>query len=125
MLAGIFSVLAIIIAALGILGLTLFSTERRTKEIGIRKVLGASANSIVFLLSKEFLICVVLANLISWPVAYVFMEKWLQDFAYKTSIGPWPFVFSSALAVVIASITISYQSIRAASANPAESLRYE
>ena len=125
MLAGIFSVLAIIIAALGILGLSLFSTERRTKEIGIRKVLGASANSIVFLLSREFLICVVLANLISWPMAYVFMGRWLQNFAYKTSIGPWPFVLSSALAGVIALITISYQSIKAASANPAESLRYE
>lgn len=124
-LAGIFSVLAIVIAALGILGLTLFSTERRTKEIGIRKVLGASANSIVFLLSKEFLICVILANLISWPAAYFFMGKWLQNFAYKTDIGPWPFVISSALACLIALITVSYQSIRAASASPAESFRYE
>jgi putative ABC transport system permease protein len=124
-LAGIFAILAIVIAALGILGLTLFSTWRRTKEIGIRKVMGASSSSIVFLLSREFFVCVVLANLISWPVAYVFMGKWLQNFAYKTSIGPWPFIFSSILAGFIALTTISYQSIRAATANPAESLRYE
>jgi putative ABC transport system permease protein len=124
-LTGIFSVLAIIIAALGIFGLTLFSTERRTKEVGIRKVLGASANNIVLLFSKEFLACVFLANLISWPVAYVFMEKWLQNFAYKTALGFWPFVLASATSCIIAMVTVSYQSIKTAATNPAQSLRYE
>jgi putative ABC transport system permease protein len=87
--------------------------------------LGASANNIVLLLSKEFLICVILANLLSWPVAYFFMKKWLQNFAYKANVGLWPFILSFALACFIAVITVSYQSIKAATTNPAKSLRYE
>jgi putative ABC transport system permease protein len=102
-----------------------FFTEQRTKEIGIRKVLGASATSVVNLLSRDFLKLVVLANLIAWPFAYYFMNRWLQDFAYRVNIGWRVFAISGALALVVAIITVSTQAIRAALANPVEALRYE
>ena len=120
-----FSVLAIFIACLGLLGLTIFTVERRIKEIGIRKVLGAPIASIVFLISKEFLKWVLVANVIAFPVAYYFMSKWLDNFAYRTEITVWVFVFSGIIAMAIALITVSSQTIKAATANPVESLRYE
>jgi putative ABC transport system permease protein len=121
-----FSVFAILIACLGLLGLASFTTEQRTREIGIRKALGASVSNIVARLSREFTRWVLIANIIAWPVAWYFMEQWwLQDFAYRISIGILPFILAGVAAFSIALLTISYQSIRAALANPVESLRYE
>jgi len=120
-----FSVLAIFIACLGLLGLTIFTVERRIKEIGIRKVLGASVSTIVFLVSKEFLKWVLIANLIAWPVAYYFMSNWLENFAYKTEINVWLFILSAFIALLIALLTVSSQTIKAATMNPVKSLRYE
>ena len=120
-----FAALAIIISCLGIFGLAASTAERRTKEIGIRKVLGAAVPGIVYDLSKEFAIWVLIANTLAWPVAYFAMNKWLQSFAYRTSISLWIFVFSATLALVIALITVSFQAIKAATANPVDSLRYE
>ena len=120
-----FAVLAIFIACLGLFGLTAFAAEQRTKEIGIRKVLGASDSKIFLLLSKEFIRWVLLANLIAWPIAYVAMNKWLQNFAYRIHIGIVAFLISGGTALLIAYLTVSYQSIKSARANPVESLRYE
>jgi putative ABC transport system permease protein len=124
-IAAIFSALAIFIACLGLFGLATYVTEQRTKEIGIRKVLGASVPEIILMLSKEFTKWVVIANVIAWPVAYYFMDKWLQDFAYKTNISIWIFALSGALALVIALLTVSTNAIKAATANPVKSLKYE
>lgn len=120
-----FAFLAIFISCLGLFGLTAFEAERRTKEIGIRKVLGASIFSIVHMLSLEFAKWVLLANIVAWPVAYYFMLKWLQIFAYRINLDWWIFVLAGGLTLVIALLTVSYQAIRAATANPVESLRYE
>jgi putative ABC transport system permease protein len=122
---GIFTLLGLVIACLGLLGLASFTAESRTKEIGIRKVLGASVGGIALMLSRQFTKWVLLANCIAWPVAYYIMFRWLKNFAYRTSIGIWPFVLSGAFALLIAFLTISYQSIKAAIANPVKSLRYE
>lgn len=99
--------------------------ERRTKEIGIRRVLGASFMEIVVLLSKEFAKCVLVSNLIAWPVAYFVMNKWLENFAYRMGMGVGIFLGSAGLALGIALLTVSFQSVKAAAANPADSLRYE
>jgi len=120
-----FAVLAIFIACLGLFGLTAFAAEQRTKEIGIRKVLGASDSKIFLLLSKEFIRWLLLANIIAWPVAYVLINKWLQNFAYRIHIGIVIFLISGGTALLIAYLTVSYQSIKSALANPVESLRYE
>jgi len=120
-----FSLLAIAIACLGLLGLATFATQQRTKEIGIRKVLGASVLNLSRLLSNEFLKLVLLANLIAWPLAYFVMNRWLRDFAYRTSLDIRLFLLSGVLALIIAMLTVSYQSIRAARANPVNSLRNE
>jgi putative ABC transport system permease protein len=120
-----FSALAILIACLGLFGLTAFAAEQRTKEIGIRKVLGASVASIVGLLSKDFLKLALIANLLSWPAAYFAMNKWLQNFAYRIDIGWWVFALAGGLALLIALATVSTQAIKAAVANPVEALRYE
>lgn len=120
-----FSLLAIIIASLGLLGLAAFITEQRTKEIGIRKVLGATEPRIIFLLSKEFTKWVILSNLIAWPAAYYFMNRWVQRFAYQPGISVWPFLLASAMVLVIALMTISYQTFKAARAHPVELIRYE
>jgi len=120
-----FAALAVIISCLGIFGLAASTAERRTKEIGIRKVLGAAVPGIVYDLSKKFAIWVIVANALAWPVAYFAMKKWLQSFAYRTSISLWIFVFSATLALVIALISVSFQSVKAAIANPVDSLRYE
>lgn len=120
-----FAILAIIISCLGLLGLASFTVEERTKEIGIRKVLGSSATGIVWLLSKDFSRCMVIAIGIAWPFSYWIMKQWLQNFAYRTTIGFLTFILSAVLVIVIGLITISYQSIKAALANPVHSLRCE
>ena len=117
--------IAILISCLGLFGLVAFSTAQRTKEIGIRKVLGASVQQIVGLLSKDFLKLVILSILIASPIAYYFMDKWLQDFAYRIDISWWIFALAGIVAIVIALLTVSYQAIRAALANPVKSLRTE
>jgi putative ABC transport system permease protein len=119
------SLLAIFIAALGLLGLTIYAAEQRVKEIGIRKVLGANIGGIVLLLSKEILKLVLIAAVIAVPVAWFFMNKWLEDFAYRININGWVFVLSAFAAVVIAMATISLQVVKAARANPVKSLRAE
>ncbi len=124
-IAGVFSALAIFIACLGLLGLAAFTTEQRTKEIGIRKVLGASVPELIGLLSSEFAKWVLIANVIAWPLAYLIMDRWLQNFAYKTSINLWIFVASGLIALLIAIATVSSQAIKAATANPIRALRYE
>jgi len=120
-----FSILAVFIACLGLFGLASFSAEQRTKEIGIRKVLGASASQITLLLCREFFVLVLLANVISWPIAYFVMRNWLQDFAYRSGLGFLTFVLTMALALVIALLTVSFQAIKAAVANPVDALKYE
>ncbi len=122
---GVFALLGLFVACLGLLGLASFAAEQRTKEIGIRKVLGASISNIVFMLTKEFTRWVLIANIIAWPVAYYFMNKWLQDFAYRIDIHWWVFVLAGGIALVIAFFTVSWQAIRTATANPVEALRYE
>jgi len=117
-----FSVVALFIACLGLLGLTLFVTEQRKKEIGIRKVQGASIKSIVQLVSGEFMILVIVSNVIAWPVAYFFMNKWLISFAYRIDISLWTFIGSGVLAVLIAMLTVSFQAVKAAVANPVKSI---
>ncbi len=121
----VFSVLAIFIACLGLFGLAAFTAERRTKEIGIRKVLGASVPGIVILLSKEFTKWVLLANIIAWPIAYYFMKNWLQNFAYRIDPGLGTFILSAIIALFIALITVSVQAIKVAVANPVHALRSE
>jgi len=120
-----FSLLSVVIACLGLFGLASYTTEQKTKEIGIRKVLGASIPGIVAMTTREFLKWILVANLLAWPIAYFVMSKWLQDFAYKVSIGPLVFVLSACLTLIIAVLTVSYHSLKAALANPVDSLRYE
>lgn len=120
-----FATLAILISCLGLFGLASFLAEQRTKEIGIRKILGSSVQGIVLLLSKEFLKWVAIANIIAWPFAWFISYKWLQNFAYRTSIGIWIFILSAGLALIIALLTVSFQSIKAATSNPVDALRYE
>jgi putative ABC transport system permease protein len=121
----IFSLMAIVIAALGLFGLALFMVEQRTKEIGIRKVLGASWGGIFVLISKEFMVLVLIANLIAWPTTFLLMRRWLQNFSYQVNMEPWIFVLSGILALLIALITVSFQAVRAAIADPVRALRYE
>jgi putative ABC transport system permease protein len=120
-----FAVLAIMIACLGLLGLVTYIAERRTKEIGIRKVLGASAGNMIAMLSKDFLVLIVIASLLAFPVAWWAMNKWLADFAFRIGISWWIFAIAGVSAVLIALITISFNTIRAAVANPVKNLRTE
>ncbi|HKI77875.1 MAG TPA: ABC transporter permease [Ignavibacteriaceae bacterium] len=120
-----FSILALIIASMGLFGLVAFITERRTKEIGIRKVMGASIKEIVFLLSKEFSKWVLLANIIAWPVAYYFMSNWLKEFAYRIEIPILLFPVAGLLVLMVSLLTVSTLTYKAARANPANSLKYE
>jgi putative ABC transport system permease protein len=122
---GIFTFLGLFIACLGLLGLASFTAESRTKEIGIRKVLGASVGGIVLMLSRQFTKWILLANCIAWPVAYYFMDRWLKNFAHRIDIGIWIFMLSGVLVLLVALLTVSYQSVKAAVANPVDSLRYE
>jgi putative ABC transport system permease protein len=121
----VFSLLAIIIASLGLFGLAAFIAEQRTKEIGIRKVLGATESRIIFLFSKQFTKWVVMSNLFAWPIAFYFMNKWLQKFAFKPAISVWSFLFASLIVFVIALLTVSYQTIKSARSNPVDMLRYQ
>jgi len=120
-----FSLLTVFVACLGLFGLSAFSAERRTKEIGIRKALGASVSNIIRLLSKEIVILVGIAGVMALPIAYLVIRKWLETFAYRTEITLTLFLLSGLVVMAIALATVSYQSIRAARANPVESLRYE
>ena len=122
---GYFSLLAIFIACLGLFGLASYNAEKRTKEIGIRKVLGASLSNIMILLSRESTILVLLANIIAWPIAYFAMDRWLNNFAYRVNVGWLVFVFAGFLTFVISVLTVGYQSVKAAVVDPASSLRYE
>jgi putative ABC transport system permease protein len=124
-LVSVFASLAVFVACLGLFGLASFMAERRTKEIGIRKVLGAKTGGIVFLFSKEFLTLVLISNAIAWPVSYYAMSRWLSDFAYRIGMQWWVFVLAGGLALLIALFTVSFQAVRAALANPADALRYE
>jgi putative ABC transport system permease protein len=122
---GIFTFLSIFVACLGLFGLSVYTAERRIKEIGVRKVLGASVQNVVVLLSKDFLKLVLLSSVIAFPVSWLAMNKWLEDFAYRVSIGWTVFIIAALGALLIALITISFQAIKAALANPARSLRTE
>jgi heme/copper-type cytochrome/quinol oxidase subunit 2 len=120
-----FSLFAIFISCLGLFGLASFTAEQKTKEIGIRKILGATASNILLLLTKEFTKWVLIANIIAWPVAYYAMHRWLEGFAYRTNIGIFTFIISALLALMIALLTVSFKTIKAALADPIEALRYE
>ena len=120
-----FSALAILIACLGLLGLISFSAEIRTKEIGIRKVLGASIASVLKLITKEYLLLIAVASVIAWPVSYYFLNNWLKNFSYRINVNWDVFLFSGIIILVIALVTVSYQSVKAARANPVEALKYE
>jgi putative ABC transport system permease protein len=120
-----FSLLAVAIACLGLYGLASFSTTRRTKEIGIRKTLGASVADIVRLFTAEFGVLVLIANVIAWPIAYFAMQRWLTGFAYRIELGPAVFVASGLLALAIATLTVAAVAGRAARAKPITALRYE
>jgi len=120
-----FTGLAMFVACLGLFGLASFLAERRTKEIGIRKVMGARVSGIVILLSKEFSKWVLTANIIAWPIAYFIARKWLQGFAYRTSLSWTVFLVSALAALLVAVLTVSYQAIKAAVTDPIKSLRYE
>ena len=121
----VFSILAILIACLGLFGLVTFAAEQRVKEIGIRKVLGATVTNIVTLLSKDFIFLVILSLVIASPVAGYFMGRWLEDFAYRIHITGWVYILAGVMAILIALCTVSFQAIRAAIANPVNSLRSE
>ena len=124
-LANAFAFLAIFISCLGLLGLAMFTAEQRTKEIGIRKVLGASVGSVFGLLSKEFLVLVIIAITVATPIAWYAMDKWLEDYTYHTTIAWWFFVIAGLTAIVITLFTVSFQAVKAAVANPVKSLRSE
>lgn len=121
----VFTILAIIIAALGLFGLTSFTVEQRTKEIGIRKALGASVGNIFYIISKEIIILVTVSTVIAWPIIYFISTNWLQNYHYKIHIGAFEFIIGFLIAMAIAILTISYRTLKTARLNPSESLRYE
>ncbi|MFC2161665.1 ABC transporter permease [Acidobacteriota bacterium] len=120
-----FGIIAVFIACLGLFGLASFVIERRTKEIGIRKVLGAGACRIVLSLSSQFMLWVIAANVVAWPMAYIILNKWLQSFAYRITLQMWMFIVCGGLALIVAFLTVIYQAFRSAIANPADALRWE
>jgi putative ABC transport system permease protein len=122
---GFFTIQALLIASLGLFGLAAFAAEQRTKEIGVRKVLGAKVTSLVALLSMDFLKLVSIAFVVGAPLAYFVMQRWLEDFAYRIELGPRIFLLTGVTALLIALATVSYQAIKAALADPVKSLRYE
>jgi ABC-type antimicrobial peptide transport system permease subunit len=124
-LAGVFAGLAIFISCLGLFGLAAYVAEQRTKEIGVRKVLGASVGQVWLLLSKDFIILVLISCIIASPVALYFLNHWLQKYDYRISISPGVFVLSAIVAIIITLVTISFQAIKAALTNPVKSLRSE
>jgi putative ABC transport system permease protein len=121
----VFAIISIIIASLGLFGLSAFSIAQRTKEIGVRKVLGAKVSQVVMLLARDFLFMVLLAFIIAVPLTWFAMDKWLQEFAYRINIGWTVFALAGSIAVLIAFATVSFQAIKAAIANPVKSLRTE
>jgi putative ABC transport system permease protein len=121
----IFSVLAIFIAALGLLGLASFSAAQRTKEVGIRKAMGASIASVLLALSREYIWLILIATLAAWPLGYFYMKDWLQDYPLRVTLDPAVFILSSLMAFAIAAITVLLRVYQSASANPVKSLRYE
>ena len=124
-LAALFTVLAVFISCLGLFGLAAYKAEQRTKEIGIRKVLGASVVQVVALLGREFLLLVGVSFWVAAQIAYLFLERWLQGYYYRISIGPGVFLLAALLAMTITAATISFQSVRAALMNPVNALRSE
>ena len=120
-----FSILAVFVAGLGLFGLSAYVAEQRTKEIGIRKALGATVAGVSLLLSGQFTKRILAANIIAWPLAYYLMHRWLQKFAYRAAVSPWPFILTSLLVFVFALLTVSYQTIKAATTDPVKSLKYE
>jgi predicted permease len=120
-----FAIVAIFIACLGLFGLTSYTAEQRTKEIGIRKTMGATVPKVVFLLSTEFLVLVILSMIIAIPASWYFMDQWLQDYAYRTQLSWWIFAIAAVIVMIIAILTVSYQAIKTGLTNPAEALRYE
>ena len=124
-LFGVFSMLAIVIACLGLFGLSAFMAEQRTREIGVRKVMGATVGGIVLLLSRDFLKLMGIAFVIAVPVGYVVMHRWLEGFAYRIEISWWMFLIAGLTALGVALLTVGFQSIKAARTNPVEALRYE
>jgi len=120
-----FGILAVFVACLGLYGLASFIIERRTKEIGIRKVLGSGVRRVVLSLSSQFMLWVIIANVLAWPMAYIFLNKWLQSFAYRITLQVWMFIACGFLALIVAFFTVVFQAYRSATANPAEALRYE
>lgn len=120
-----FSVISVILSCMGLFGLISYTAEQRTKEIGVRKVLGASVSGIAYIISKDFLKWVLVANVIAWPIGWYIMNKWLQDFAYHVNLTIWPFLLSGFLALLISLLTVNWKVMRAALANPVESLRSE
>jgi ABC-type antimicrobial peptide transport system permease subunit len=121
----IFAAIAIFLSCLGLYGLASFMAVQRIKEVGIRKVLGATAGNIVYLFSKEFIILIAIAFAIATPIAWHYMHQWLQDYAYRINISWWLFAAGGLAAIIIALATISFQAIKAAIANPVKSLRTE
>jgi putative ABC transport system permease protein len=121
----LFTIFGIFVACLGLFGLILLITQNRAKEIGIRKILGASTLKILHAVSKEFVILMIITNIVAWPVSYLIIQKWLQSFAYRTAVSPMIFILSGLLLFVIAGTTIGLQTIHAARKNPVDCLRYE
>jgi len=124
-LAVIFSALAILIAALGLFGLTSFTIEQRTKEIGVRKAMGSSVSGIYYVISREIIVLVTISALIAWPLIYFIAGKWLENFYYRINAGAFSFVAGLGIALLVATVTISYRILKAAAVNPAQSLKYE
>ena len=124
-MAVIFSILAVFIAALGLFGLTSFTVEQRTKEIGVRKAMGSSVAGVYIVISQEIIILISISALIAWPLIYYIANKWLENFYYKISPGLFSFIAGLSIALGIALLTISYRILRAARVNPAQSLKYE
>ena len=124
-LLGIFAGICIFISCMGLFGLAAFTTEQRTKEIGIRKVLGASILNIVRIISNEFIVLVLLSNIIAWPLAWYVLNRWLEVYAYHMSINPGLFFIVGSSVMVVALLSVSYRAIRAARANPVDVIKYE
>ena len=117
--------IALFLAGLGLFGLTSFVTEQKTKEIGIRKMLGASDGKIIFMFTREYLKWLIISAVLSFPAAYIIMDNWLSNFAYRINIGVWIFILTFLISLIITLLTVGYQSFRAAAANPVNSLKYE